>query len=96
MWSQTPQFTLSLQDHSNQVDLEMNIRHGIIEYLEANDVQDFEMLEQLRASLIGQKLQDVGNWHDFLRHHSRLRPDTCTVLAGHLEGLLPTPHLLNI
>ncbi|PVI06855.1 hypothetical protein DM02DRAFT_513606 [Periconia macrospinosa] len=88
MWSQTPQFTLSLQPY---LDLEISIRHGIIQKLEGTA----KMVEEWRSALLGHKLQDVRSWSAFLQN--RLDPWTneCAVLANYLEVHLPVPELFE-
>ncbi|CAI6338736.1 unnamed protein product [Periconia digitata] len=86
MWSQTPQFTLSLQPY---LDLEISVRHGAIEKLDG----DSSMMEEWRSILVGQKLQHVRDWNAFLRSRMRTWTNECAVLANHLAVNLPVPEL---
>ena len=91
MWSQTPQFTLAFEGPGSSV-LELNVHHGIIQTLEMKDGQvSGDTLDELRAALVGQKLQDIRDWSQFLQ--SRLEPwhSDYEIIANHLETLLPVP-----
>lgn len=96
MWSQTPQFTLSIQPFGG-VDVDMNVHHGVIKALDGDGGRDStQMLEKFRYALMDQKLQDIGNWNAFLR--SRIKPwdEKASVLANRLEELLPIPKMPRI
>jgi lipoate-protein ligase A len=89
MWSQTPQFTLAFEGSGSSV-LELNVHHGVIQTLEPKEGQvPGDMLEEFRAALVGQKLQDINDWSQFLQ--SRLEPwhSDYEVIASRLETLLP-------
>ena len=91
MWSQTPQFNLVLEGPAG-TEIEMNVHHGIIKTLETKDGSPpGDLLEELQAALVGQKLQDVGDWSQFLQ--SRIEPwhSYYEVFADRLETLLPVP-----
>ncbi|KAF2441784.1 hypothetical protein P171DRAFT_488223 [Karstenula rhodostoma CBS 690.94] len=93
MWSQTPQFDLVLEGPARS-EIKINVHHGIIKTLETKgDSLPDDMLEELQTALVGQKLQDVGNWTQFLQ--SRIEPWHADygVIADRLEILLPVPHL---
>lgn len=94
MWSQTPQFTLTLKS-AGGVDIDINVHHGVIKSLEAKGGSQVA-LEKIQATLVEQKLQDIGDWNEFLR--SRIEPwdDGFTILADRLEELLPVPRLATI
>ena len=62
MWSQTPQFDLLL-DSSDDIGIDMNVRHGIIKSLDFKDSgMSIEAQEELRGVLVEQKLQDIRGW----------------------------------
>lgn len=88
MWAQTPQFTLSLHPY---LDLDITVRHGIVEKLDGTA----KMANEWRSVLLGLKLQDVRGWNAFLQ--SRIDPWTneCAVLANHLDMHLPIPELFE-
>ena len=91
MWSQTPQFTLILENLLGST-IEINVHHGIIKTLEAKAGQNSgDVFEELRAALVGQRLQDIGDWGQFLQ--SRIEPwhNAYEVIADRLETLLPVP-----
>ncbi|KAF2690707.1 hypothetical protein K458DRAFT_438530 [Lentithecium fluviatile CBS 122367] len=93
MWSQTPQFTLTLQPYAG-VDMDINVHHGIIKAINAKGSRyGTDVLDKIRPALVGQRLQDVGDWHTFLR--SRIHPwdDGFDILGHHLENLIPIPKL---
>ena len=70
----------------------MNVHHGVIKALKAkNGSPPDDTLEELQTALVGQKLQDVGDWSQFLQ--SRIEPwhFDYEVFADRLETLLPVP-----
>jgi lipoate-protein ligase A len=91
MWSQTPQFNIVLEAPARS-EIEINVHHGIIQTLETKkgSLPD-DMLEELRTALAGQKLQDIGDWAQFLQ--SRIEPwhTDYGVIAERLETFLPVP-----
>lgn len=88
MWSQTPQFTLSLQPY---LDLDISVRHGAIEKLDGTA----KMMSEWQSALLGQKLQDVRGWKSFLQNRIHPWTNECDVLATHLEVHLPVPELFR-
>ncbi|KAF1964960.1 hypothetical protein BU23DRAFT_39373 [Bimuria novae-zelandiae CBS 107.79] len=91
MWSQTPQFTLLLEDLFGTT-IEINVHHGTIQTLETKCDRDLgDMLEELRTALVGEKLQDIGDWVQFLQ--SRIEPwhSDYEIVADRLEKFLPVP-----
>ena len=91
MWSQTPQFDIVFEGPSGS-EMKINVHHGVVQTLESRgDRVSTDVVEELRAALVGQKLQDVGDWNQFL--HSRIDPwhIDYEVIADRLEILLPVP-----
>lgn len=91
MWSQTPQFTLGFQGPTDSA-FELSVHHGVIQSLELNQGRiSTDKLEELRAALIGQKLQDISDWSQFLQ--CRIEPwhGDYQLIATQLEKLLPIP-----
>jgi lipoate-protein ligase A len=95
--SQTPQFTLKL-DPANparedlDAHLEMTVHHGIIKSFDYNSTGCPESTAKKACSLlVGQKLQDVGDWHRFLRSNIHGEKEGISKLADYLEEFLPIP-----
>ena len=93
MWSQTPQFDLSL-DPSDDVGIGMNVHHGIIKSLEFKDSRiAVETQDDLRQVLLQQKLQDIGEWEPFLQDRLKTWDEPLAQLAKRLDTVLPIPEL---
>ncbi|KAJ4294566.1 hypothetical protein N0V90_008257 [Kalmusia sp. IMI 367209] len=91
MWSQTPQFNLVVQTSTGS-EIEINVHRGIIQTIEAKEAHVLgPVLEELQVALVGQNLQDIGDWSQFLQ--SRIEPwhNDYAILADRLENFLPLP-----
>jgi len=93
MWSQTPQFTLKLEPFEG-ADLELNVHHGVIKALDGTCGPDGnQAVEKIRNALVGQKMQEIGNWNMFLRKRIQPWDDKCNSLTKRLEEMLPIPKM---
>lgn len=91
MWSQTPQFTVLLEAPAGS-NIEINVHHGVIQTFEAkNGGLSEDLTKEFRTALVGQKLQDIGDWTQFLQ--SRIEPwhNECGTIADRLDSLIPVP-----
>lgn len=96
MWSQTPQFNLVVETATG-ADIEIDVKRGVIQAVEAKDAEtQNSMLVELQAALVGQNLQDIGDWTDFLQ--SRIVPfdEHYEAIAHRLETLLSAPQSLDM
>lgn len=93
MWSQTPQFDLSLGS-SGDIGIDMNVHHGIIKSLEfTNDRISKDVQEDLHNVLADQKLQDIGAWASFLQGRLKSWDSQVAALATRLDEIIPIPKL---
>ncbi|OAG07535.1 uncharacterized protein CC84DRAFT_1087925 [Paraphaeosphaeria sporulosa] len=91
MWSQTPQFNIAFEGPARS-EIDINVHHGIIKTLETKGGSfPDDMLHELQTALVGQKLQDIGDWSQCLQ--SRIEPwhSDYGIIADRLETLLPVP-----
>lgn len=97
MWSQTPQFDIVLEGPADS-EMKINVHHGVVQSLESRGGHESsgghltsDLVEELRTALVGQKLQDVGDWTILLQ--SRIEPwyGEYELVAMRLEMLLPVP-----
>jgi lipoate-protein ligase A len=73
--------------HELNVLIDMNIHHGVIKSVDYSDhVYGADYEAKVRSLLVGRKLQDIGDWHEFLRGH-----EGTDALAENLSRWLPIP-----
>lgn len=90
MWAQTPQFDVKL-DFVDRPEIAINVHHGIIKSFDVEAHAIDETYEDLRAALVGTKLQDVTDWSMLLQANVEPFNDQCAAIAQRLEELLPVP-----
>ena len=93
MWSQTPQFDLLL-DPNHDIGIDMNVHHGTIKSLDFKASHLSTGTQQdLRNALVGQKLQDIRDWTQFLEDRLPTWDERSTAVARRLDELMPIPAL---
>lgn len=93
MWSQTPQFDLSL-DTSSDVGVDMNVRHGAVNALTFKDDRiPKELQKVIRSALLNRKLQDVGDWMSFLESELDSWDEPTVLFFQRLNEIMPIPKL---
>lgn len=93
MWSQTPQFDVSL-DSSDDIGIDMNVHHGIIKSLDFKDSRMSTAVQHdLRSILVQEKLQDIADWESFLQDRLQSWDDQTVQFAQRLEAIMPIPEL---
>ncbi|KAF1849682.1 lipoate-protein ligase A [Cucurbitaria berberidis CBS 394.84] len=91
MWSQTPQFHLSL-DPSVDIGVDMDVHHGIIKSVDfKGSLLSTEAQQDLRIMLLDQKLQDIHNWTRFLQTRLKKWDERSAAVARRLDELMPIP-----
>ncbi|KAF2833584.1 hypothetical protein CC86DRAFT_11837 [Ophiobolus disseminans] len=95
MWSQTPQFDLLL-DTPDDIGIDMNVHHGIIESLELKRSRlSRTAQEDLKKALLEQKVQDIDNWTTFLQDRIGDLDERTLMIAKRLDQLIPIPKLAD-
>jgi len=95
MWSQTPQFTLTLQPFVG-AEIELTLHHGVFKTVDAKgDALPNDILEKLRAALIDHKLSDIRDWDSFLCNCIGPWHDSFKLIASRLDNLLPVPDFIR-
>ncbi|KAF2732426.1 hypothetical protein EJ04DRAFT_336815 [Polyplosphaeria fusca] len=91
IYAQTPQFTLTVPTWED-VDLEMSVHHGVIKSFDLEHSSSLDnAIDEIRSALMGQKLQDIGDWGSFLESNMRNWNEEAAFIAERLEELLPIP-----
>lgn len=90
MWAQTPQFDVKL-DFANAPTITLNVHHGVIKSFDVDSAPLDETHKDLRAALVGTKLQGVSDWTMLLQANVEPFCDRCVAVAKRLEELLPIP-----
>jgi lipoate-protein ligase A len=93
MWSQTPQFDLSL-DSVDDIGIDMNVHHGVIKSLTFKDARiSKEHQEVLQEALVDHKLQDIRNWTEHLQSCATHWDEDLATFARRLDTVMPIPQL---
>ncbi|KAF2704875.1 hypothetical protein K504DRAFT_472169 [Pleomassaria siparia CBS 279.74] len=96
MWSQTPQFTLTLH-LSDDIAIDVNVHHGVIKAFDPKNGQSSTTtIDKVRSVVLDQKLQDIHDWHEFLKSHTIPWNQESAIIADLLEKFMPVPKLSKV